>query len=198
MPLQSGAEGFRISAPAWYAPDGCGWGLWPSPGAEPLRTALRQPPYSQASAESAKVGSLLSQSQSQQRRGISDSDAKTCETMADISDLPSAAASVPLGDHLFCHGCGGILPGVSNREDCRVCGMMNDTSGTATVTRSKPKAKLLSFGDDAEVWQSVDETCPKCAHPELSYKTAQLRSVDEGATIFYKCPKCGFTYSVNN
>ena len=36
-----------------------------------------------------------------QRRGISDSDAKTCETMADISDLPSAAASVPLGDHLF-------------------------------------------------------------------------------------------------
>ena len=118
--------------------------------------------------------------------------------MADISDLPSAAASVPLGDHLFCHGCGGILPGVSNREDCRVCGMMNDTSGTATVTRSKPKAKLLSFGDDAEVWQSVDETCPKCAHPELSYKTAQLRSVDEGATIFYKCPKCGFTYSVNN
>lgn len=80
-----------------------------------------------------------------------------------------------------------------------MCRAPSDAAGVATITRSKPKAKLMSVGDDDdEVWQTVNETCPKCGHEELSYKTAQLRSVDEGATIFYKCPKCAFTYSVNN
>jgi DNA-directed RNA polymerase I subunit RPA12 len=43
----------------------------------------------------------------------------------------------------------------------------------------------------------VKEACPKCGHPELQYYTMQLRSADEGQTVFYECAKCGHTFSTN-
>jgi DNA-directed RNA polymerase I subunit RPA12 len=43
----------------------------------------------------------------------------------------------------------------------------------------------------------VDETCPKCAHKQMYFYTMQMRSADEGQTVFYECPECTHTYSVN-
>lgn len=37
------------------------------------------------------------------------------------------------------------------------------------------------------------ETCPKCGAEEVRYAEVQLRSADEGSTIFYYCD-CGHTY----
>jgi DNA-directed RNA polymerase subunit M/transcription elongation factor TFIIS len=37
----------------------------------------------------------------------------------------------------------------------------------------------------------VDEKCPKCSHKGLNFYCMQLRSVDEGQTVFYECPKVG-------
>lgn len=45
---------------------------------------------------------------------------------------------------------------------------------------------------------TVEETCPKCGNPEMDYYTLQLRSADEGQTVFYECKKCGHKFSVNN
>lgn len=46
----------------------------------------------------------------------------------------------------------------------------------------------------------VDEECPVCKHPQLSYHTAQLRGLDEGQTIFYSClnKSCGHKFNLNS
>jgi DNA-directed RNA polymerase I subunit RPA12 len=47
---------------------------------------------------------------------------------------------------------------------------------------------------------TIAEPCPKCGNPEMFFYTMQLRSVDEGSTVFYECPivRCGNKFSVNN
>lgn len=37
---------------------------------------------------------------------------------------------------------------------------------------------------------TVERTCSKCGHDKMSYATLQLRSADEGQTVFFTCIKC--------
>lgn len=52
-----------------------------------------------------------------------------------------------------------------------------------------------NVGNDKAI---VDEECPQCHHPQLTFYTMQLRSADEGSTVFYECPKCAYKFNVNN
>lgn len=36
----------------------------------------------------------------------------------------------------------------------------------------------------------VERLCPKCGNDKMSYATLQLRSADEGQTVFYTCTSC--------
>lgn len=36
----------------------------------------------------------------------------------------------------------------------------------------------------------VERQCPQCKNDKMSYSTLQLRSADEGQTVFYTCTKC--------
>ena len=62
--------------------------------------------------------------------------------------------------------------------------------------------KIGSERDDENVSRerraTVDEPCPKCDNHVLRFYTMQLRSADEGQTVFYECEKCKHTFSQNN
>lgn len=36
----------------------------------------------------------------------------------------------------------------------------------------------------------ISQECPVCHHPEMYFFTLQMRSADEGTTVFYECVKC--------
>lgn len=44
----------------------------------------------------------------------------------------------------------------------------------------------------------VTEQCPKCGHERASFYTMQMRSADEGETVFYTCLKCAHKWRQNN
>lgn len=52
-------------------------------------------------------------------------------------------------------------------------------------------------GHKARTRATVDEPCPKCGNKQMEYYTMQLRSADEGQTVFYECAKCGHKYAQN-
>lgn len=49
-------------------------------------------------------------------------------------------------------------------------------------------------GDDEEEDEPegpiVERQCPQCKNNKMSYATLQMRSADEGQTVFYTCTKC--------
>ena len=115
----------------------------------------------------------------------------------------------------FCPLCGTILdPPTSEHVKCTVCPYSHRFADlhiqevtTRTPARPKPtwvadNEDGITTGQDAhaslEKHAKIDEPCPKCSHPELYFYTMQLRSVDEGSTVFYECAKCGHKFSQNN
>ena len=42
--------------------------------------------------------------------------------------------------------------------------------------------------------QLANEACEKCGGNEVRFHTLQLRSADEGSTVFYTCHTCGHKY----
>ncbi|KAI0870992.1 hypothetical protein GGS24DRAFT_492591 [Hypoxylon argillaceum] len=111
-----------------------------------------------------------------------------------------------IGSLVFCLDCGNLLPvskgNVKNILHCDCCGADNkDTASKTTVTKSKPSDFPSLLRQKLSVVQSVEkhkisteafanETCEKCGGTEVRFSAQQLRSADEGSTIFYNC-ECG-------
>ncbi len=83
-----------------------------------------------------------------------------------------------------------------------------DTSATTITTRSKPTAFPSALRSKRSAVQTlteedvqkdavIEQTCPNCARKEMRYYAQQLRSADEGTTVFYSCV-CGYKFSTNN
>jgi DNA-directed RNA polymerase I subunit RPA12 len=77
-----------------------------------------------------------------------------------------------------------------------------DTSSKTVVTKTKASAFPSQLRQKRSTVQTVEradriveariaQTCPECKNPEMKYYSVQLRSADEGSTVFYTCEKCG-------
>ena len=108
----------------------------------------------------------------------------------------------------FCPKCGTILdpPTTNNsvacnfcKHSCRFSDLLVPEITTKSATTAKP-AWIVETKEHGELEKHaiIEEPCPKCANPEMYFYTMQLRSVDEGSTVFYECPKCAHKFSLNN
>ncbi|PIA19423.1 RNA polymerase I subunit A12.2 [Coemansia reversa NRRL 1564] len=117
------------------------------------------------------------------------------------------------GSLIFCITCGNLLdnPGDQDHIVCHACGDAQEGShfeGTETVSRSQETAfpsqlrnkrsLVQGVGQTERVNARVEEVCRQCGENEMTFYTMQMRSADEGQTVFYKCVKCGHGFSVNN
>ncbi len=79
-----------------------------------------------------------------------------------------------------------------------------DKSSKNITTRSKPStfpsalrlkrsAVQTVNASDVQTEATIRQTCPQCGREEMRYYTQQLRSADEGSTVFYTCD-CGYKW----
>ncbi|KAG0584535.1 hypothetical protein M758_3G217100 [Ceratodon purpureus] len=121
-------------------------------------------------------------------------------------------------DCLFCNLCGSLLDFDSaSFASCLLCHnqrAVQDFQGKEIWYTSKPSDFMRRLGVDLLIQPEedvpetketdqiqqravVNDECPKCKNPSLEYYTKQLRSADEGQTVFYECPKCHHKFSQN-
>ncbi|XP_020580560.1 DNA-directed RNA polymerase I subunit RPA12-like [Phalaenopsis equestris] len=117
-------------------------------------------------------------------------------------------------DFLFCSMCGTLLSFNSPEfAECRLCGCKRNAQEiegkeirytiTAEDIRRELKIEPFVILESARMEEEkvqravVNETCPQCNNSQLEYYTKQLRSADEGQTVFYECPNCRYKYSLN-
>lgn len=111
-------------------------------------------------------------------------------------------------DAAFCAACGALLPPLpetGNSVTCRACQFQAPISSfvgretSYTVVFNKRENATKRRGDDEEEeGPTVERKCPKCGHEKMSYAALQLRSADEGQTVFFTCLKCKFKESENS
>lgn len=120
-----------------------------------------------------------------------------------------------VGSLIFCDTCGNLLdPASSNAIVCANCSesyAAANYKNLEVVTRSAPGAFPSVLKQKRSVVQvtapneqenegraTIQEKCPKCGNDTMTFFTLQLRSADEGSTVFYECPRCAHKHSTNN
>ncbi|KAK7205933.1 hypothetical protein BZA70DRAFT_277458 [Myxozyma melibiosi] len=122
-----------------------------------------------------------------------------------------------VGSLIFCNDCGTLLDSVVSSKStisCAQCGADYNSEEFANLTvttkssesafpstlRQKRSVVKTSLGRDEqnEEGATINEKCPQCGKDEMQYYSLQLRSADEGATVFYTCTDCGYKFSTNN
>ncbi|KAM3137192.1 hypothetical protein pb186bvf_010738 [Paramecium bursaria] len=104
----------------------------------------------------------------------------------------------------FCPQCNNIidLNDISDIIECNRCGykVYYEPRYIVTTLQMEPKAWLSTIKE--EDYQStkatIESQCTKCGHNLAYFWTVQIRSVDEGSTVFYECVSCGDRYQKNN
>ncbi|CAH3994195.1 unnamed protein product [Pieris brassicae] len=120
--------------------------------------------------------------------------------MAEVGPFTSTTA--------FCARCGSILPLLNDfgLVKCYACKSIyepenfnkvkfNYTINFNTVSVIANENILNLDNPEGPV---VERKCPKCGCERMSYATLQLRSADEGQTVFYTCVSCKYKETENS
>ena len=111
----------------------------------------------------------------------------------------------------FCLSCGNIVtfPSISNVLECSSCKFsinLIDYPNRKQVTiknynekkdwldqykRRKDRVEEKVGNGKSKKGAIVTQKCGECGNNEMYFYTLQLRSADEGSTVFYECVKCG-------
>ncbi|XP_039250224.1 DNA-directed RNA polymerase I subunit RPA12-like [Styela clava] len=103
----------------------------------------------------------------------------------------------------FCSKCGAILPLpvdsmqsyitciCKSRIPCSEFNNMIVAKADIILNEIRGKSTKKKARDDKSSGPKLERLCGHCGHNEMTYKTQQTRSADEGMTIFYYCLKCG-------
>ncbi|KAA8570763.1 hypothetical protein MFRU_011g01810 [Monilinia fructicola] len=118
-----------------------------------------------------------------------------------------------VGSLVFCTDCGNLLESSTGNKNtiltCDCCGAENkDTASKTIITRTKEASFPSVLRQKRSVVQTVEKAdydsqamsktpCPECGAKEVRFTAVQLRSADEGSTIFYNCT-CGHKWTENN
>ncbi|CAG5866070.1 unnamed protein product [Menidia menidia] len=105
------------------------------------------------------------------------------------------------GDPNFCPECGNVLPlpGVSDTVRCPRCSFripVTEFSGQevrSVVVFNPAEESQVSLRDEegSELKGPViDRRCSRCNKEGMIYHTRQMRSADEGQTVFFTCTHC--------
>ncbi|XP_058410907.1 DNA-directed RNA polymerase I subunit RPA12 isoform X1 [Diceros bicornis minor] len=118
-----------------------------------------------------------------------------------VMDLAGTSSSFQ-SDLDFCPDCGSVLPlpGAQDTVTCTRCGFsinVRDFEGkvvkTSFVFHKLGTAMPMSMEEGPEFQGPVvDRRCSRCGHEGMAYHTRQMRSADEGQTVFYTCTNCKF------
>ncbi|XP_076681390.1 RNA polymerase I subunit RpI12 [Andrena cerasifolii] len=110
----------------------------------------------------------------------------------------------------FCSDCGSILPLLGDRGDvtCYACKRIwgpeafGDMAMSYTIhfNEANVYGSVKQKDNDEEETEGpvVERKCPQCQNDKMSYATLQLRSADEGQTVFYTCTKCKYKETENS
>ncbi|KAM3966937.1 RNA polymerase I subunit RpI12 [Aphomia sociella] len=108
----------------------------------------------------------------------------------------------------FCARCGSILPllqdfGSVKCYSCKaIYGAENYSNLKFQYTIHFNTVSVVTHKDivnmDNPEGPVVERKCPKCGNDRMSYATLQLRSADEGQTVFYTCISCKYKETENS
>jgi len=121
-------------------------------------------------------------------------------------EIPVFFLSTPHMPWPFCPQCKATLSVDSSGDiKCPVCAYHSNLADievpsvtTYSARRPPPLWAQTKKTVHKPVRATIDEPCPQCQAPQVGYYTVQLRSVDEGQTVFYECAACQYTWSVHN
>lgn len=116
-----------------------------------------------------------------------------CLDCGNLLDNPSTVT----GDYIECFQCRAQYE-KSKFSDIKVVTLTSETSFPSSLRSKKSVVKTSLKKNELGEGATIKEKCPQCHNDEMQYHTLQLRSADEGATVFYTCTSCGYKFRTNN